>query len=64
MREPFLSAAAAANDERGGGNFQHMQIVKKIEGVGSGSGRTSAPVVIDKAGEMESISTSPKTKSS
>ena len=37
-------------------------VVKAIEAVGSGTGRTSLPVVIAGCGEMESVSTSPKGK--
>ena len=39
-------------------------VVKAIEAVGSGAGRTSAPVVIAGCGEVEVVSTSPKSKSS
>ena len=39
-------------------------VVRAIEAVGSSSGRTSASVVISACGEVEVVSTSPKTKSS
>ena len=40
------------------------EVVKAVEAVGSGSGRTSRPVVIVGCGEVEVVSTSPKTKAS
>ena len=39
-----------------------QEVVKAIEAVGSGSGRTRMPVVIEGCGEVEVITTSPKTK--
>ena len=39
-------------------------VVRAIEAVGSGSGQTRVPVVVEGCGEVEAVSTSPKTKAS
>jgi hypothetical protein len=38
------------------------EVVRAIEGVGSGSGKTAQPVLISNCGEVEVVSTSPKSK--